>query len=177
MIYFGAFAGSFVLPRLADLKGRKPLFLSGLALYIFAIVFIVMFDILEVIYVLLFIAGISEAGRYYVGYVYMVEFQPLAYQSSVGLSIFIVHAFVKLFYDLYFAFISKQWLFFGILSIAGSVTCFCITTKMMIESPRWLIAAGKKEEAVKVFKYIQRKNSDCDQDKSILLDTHLQQID
>jgi MFS family permease len=33
----GAFLGSFVLPRLADIVGRKPMFLLGLALYILTV--------------------------------------------------------------------------------------------------------------------------------------------
>jgi len=66
---------------------------------------------------------------------------------------------VKLFYDFYFAFLSKQWIFFGVLSIICSITWFCVTYKLMVESPRWLIAAKKKDEAVEVFKYIQSKNS------------------
>ena len=74
VIYFGAFFGSFILPRLADLKGRKPLFMTGIGIYSFAIVCIVLTNSLDFIYFLLFLGGISEAGRYYVGYVYMVEF-------------------------------------------------------------------------------------------------------
>jgi len=74
MIYIGAFSGSLVIPRLADLKGRKPLFMTGIGIYTFAIVCIVLTNSLDFIYFLLFLGGISEAGRYYVGYVYMVEF-------------------------------------------------------------------------------------------------------
>lgn len=102
--------------------------------------------------------GVTEAGRYYVGYVYMVEFQPSSYQADVGLSIFVVHAIVKIFYDLYFALISKEWFFFCIMSIVGSLTCFIIVLKWLPESPRFLVAKHKVEPAKDTFNYMRRVN-------------------
>ena len=72
----GAFVGSFILPRAADVVGRKPMFLLGLAIYV-AVVIILYFNTnLYLAYVILFFGGISETGRYYVAYVYCVEFMP-----------------------------------------------------------------------------------------------------
>ena len=38
MFFAGTFSGSFVLPRAADVYGRRPLFLIGLAIYICVVV-------------------------------------------------------------------------------------------------------------------------------------------
>lgn len=44
-------------------------------------------------YFLLFMGGISETGRYYVAYVYLIEFVPKKYQNDAGLYIFMVFGF------------------------------------------------------------------------------------
>jgi MFS family permease len=74
--FIGAFIGSFILPRLADIKGRKPMFLLGLAIYVFVVLASLFNTSLYLAYVILFFGGISETGRYYVAYVYAVEMMP-----------------------------------------------------------------------------------------------------
>lgn len=76
MFFVGTFTGSFILPRAADIFGRKPLFLIGLSLYICVAIALYFVANLYLLYFLLFLGGISETGRYYVAYVYVVEFMP-----------------------------------------------------------------------------------------------------
>ena len=71
--FIGTFVGSFILPRLADIYGRKLLFITGLVLYIATVVGLIMATQLNILYALLVLGGISETGRYYVAYVYAVE--------------------------------------------------------------------------------------------------------
>ena len=71
--FVGTFIGSFILPRLADIYGRKLLFITGLVLYIATVVGLIMATQLNILYALLVLGGISETGRYYVAYVYAVE--------------------------------------------------------------------------------------------------------
>jgi len=71
--FIGTFIGSFILPRLADIYGRKLLFITGLVLYIATVVGLIMATQLNILYALLVLGGISETGRYYVAYVYAVE--------------------------------------------------------------------------------------------------------
>ena len=81
MFLFGCFAGSFVLPRSADVVGRKPIFILGLCIFLAVVVASLFCHKLWLCYVLLFLGGISETGRYYVAYVYLVEFMPKRYQD------------------------------------------------------------------------------------------------
>jgi MFS family permease len=74
--FVGAFFGSFVLPRLADVVGRKPMFQLGLVLYIVTVVGMIVSTNRIVLYFLLILGGISETGRYYVAYVYAIEILP-----------------------------------------------------------------------------------------------------
>ena len=78
MFFVGTFSGSFVLPRAADVYGRKPLFLIGLTLYICVVVALLFNRNLGLLYFLMFAGGVAETGRYYVAYVYIVEMMPKA---------------------------------------------------------------------------------------------------
>ena len=87
--FIGTFVGSFILPRLGDVYGRKPMFLLGLVIYIGALFGLLWCTSLSALYLLLICCGIGETGRYYVAYVYVIEIFPVKHQSLVGLCIFI----------------------------------------------------------------------------------------
>lgn len=90
----GSFVGSFILPRAADIVGRKPMFLTGLVIFMAVVITSLFCKSLYLAYFLLFMGGISETGRYYVAYVYLVEFMPIRLQNNAGLYIFVVFGFV-----------------------------------------------------------------------------------
>jgi MFS family permease len=71
LFYVGSFTGSFILPRLADIYGRKPIYYFGLILYGCTSLIYPFSHTIYINYVLILLGGISEAGRYYVGFVYM----------------------------------------------------------------------------------------------------------
>ena len=77
--FVGTFAGSFVLPRASDVYGRKPLNLIGLVIFFGVVVSSFFVKNLYLLYFIIFMGGISETGRYYVAYVYAIEFMPIKY--------------------------------------------------------------------------------------------------
>jgi putative MFS transporter len=76
MFFAGAFIGSLVLPRLADIFGRRPIYMFGLALYALTALCYPFSMSLTFNYCLIFLGGISESARYYVGFVYLQELMP-----------------------------------------------------------------------------------------------------
>ena len=82
--FIGCFFGSFILPRIADIKGRKPMFLLGLFLYIVCVFGLLFSKNKALMYTFLVIGGISETGRYYVAYVYAIEIMPKRLQNEFG---------------------------------------------------------------------------------------------
>jgi len=76
MFFAGAFIGSLILPRLADLYGRRPIYLFGLCLYALTAITYPFSKSLELNFGLIFLGGISESARYYVGFVYLQEMVP-----------------------------------------------------------------------------------------------------
>ena len=152
MFFFGAFIGSFILPRVADLIGRRPIYLFGLSLYCLTALFHPFSGSIYFTFILIFLGGISESGRYYVGFVYLQELMPPSkWQTYSGLMIFIVHAIAKICYDLYFYKISKNWIGIGIISICFVIGALISVIRIMPESPRYLFSKGKEAEARKSF--------------------------
>lgn len=74
--FIGCFIGSFILPRAADIVGRKPMFMLGIVLYIITVIGLLMSTSRSLLYAFLVLGGISETGRYYVAYVYAIEIMP-----------------------------------------------------------------------------------------------------
>jgi len=109
MFLVGCFVGSFMLPRAADIIGRKPIFILGLCIFMFVVVTSLFCYNLYFCFFLLFMGGISETGRYYVAYVYLVEFMPLKDQDAAGLYIFMAFGFTMMFIAVQFWFIFNFW--------------------------------------------------------------------
>ena len=74
--FLGCFGGSFILPRAADIIGRKPLFCLGLILNMIALVGLYFGRSEVTLFLSLVLGGIGETGRYYVAYIYAVEILP-----------------------------------------------------------------------------------------------------
>jgi len=105
MLYLaGAFAGSCFLPRLADIYGRKPIYISGLVLYLIVVFFTLILTNKYLLLVLMVLGGISESAKYYVGYVYAIEILPKRFSSFGGLTIFTCFSTAKLIICFYFMF-------------------------------------------------------------------------
>lgn len=151
-----------MLPRAADVVGRKPMFLLGLVLYFLVIIMLLFTSSLYFTYFILFIGGISETGRYYVAYVYCVEMMPKKFQSLSGLMIFVVFGCLQILFSIYFWFISKQWENMAYCSAFLCVASFVMTILYLPETPRFLFGKKKFDEARKVLRKIAVFNGRLD---------------
>jgi membrane protein YdbS with pleckstrin-like domain len=71
-----------------------------------------------------------------------------------GLAIFLVFAFVKMFFCVYFWFISKNWFGMAYIALVTCIISLVMTIFVIPESPRYLYGRKKFEEtrtALKVF--------------------------
>ena len=147
MFFLGTFLGSFILPRAADVYGRKPLFLIGLALYIGVAIALIFVENLYTLYVLMFLGGISETGRYYVAYVYIVEMMPAKVQDAFGIYIFFVFAFAMTWIALQFWFITKDVFVNNYIALAMAGFSWITVIFFVPESPRFLFSTKQYEKA------------------------------
>ena len=131
--------GSFILPRLADIFGRRPMFLLGLILYIATVVGMIFATDIKVLYALLVLGGISETGRYYVAYVYAVEIMPKSSQNIAGLTIFMTFSVCKIMVCSYFFWSeAKDWKHLSYVAILFATYSLVMTFFFLPESPKFL---------------------------------------
>lgn len=162
MFFIGCFAGSFVLPRAADVYGRKPLFLIGLSLYIVVVIALYFVRSLGWLYFLLFLGGVSETGRYYVAYVYCVEMMPERVQNATGLYIFLVFGFAMTYIALQFWFITKDCYVNNWIALGLALLSLVLVTTWLPESPRYLFSRKEFAKAKKVIHQIAKTNNKLD---------------
>ena len=146
----GAFFGSFILPRAADVIGRKPMFLTGLVIFMCVVITSLFCKNLYLAYFLLFMGGISETGRYYVAYVYLVEFMPIRLQNSAGLYIFVVFGFVMTYIAMQFWFIIKYWQINAAIALVLAFASLILTVAWLPESARFYYGRKRFREAAAV---------------------------
>jgi len=138
MFFLGAFAGSFILPRAADIVGRRPIFLLGVSIYICVVVGLYFCDNLYLLYFLLFAGGISETGRYYVAYVYVVEMMPKNVQDTAGLYIFMVFGVAMTYIALQFWFLTKDVYVNNFIALGLALISLVSVTFWLPETPHFL---------------------------------------
>ena len=161
--FIGAFVGSFILPRLADIVGRKPMFILGIILYVLSNIGTLLSRSLPMLYATIILGGVSETGRYYVAYVYAIEIMPERLQHISGLAIFFFMASIKIIVCLYFwTSEAKDWKVMSYIALGCAIVSFIGTIFFMPESPRFLLKKKKFSECAKILMAIQRTNKGAD---------------
>mmetsp|Transcript_28234 Transcript_28234/g.37664 ORF Transcript_28234/g.37664 Transcript_28234/m.37664 type:complete len:181 (-) Transcript_28234:911-1453(-) len=158
MFFVGTFLGSFVLPRAADIYGRKPLFLIGLTLYIAVVVALYFNRSLPLLYTLMFLGGVSETGRYYVAYVYCVEMMPKSVQDATGIYIFLVFGFAMTYIGLQFWYLTKDVYLNNWIALFVGLASWLTVLFWLPESPRFFYGHKKFDKAREVILKMARVN-------------------
>ena len=114
-----------------------------------------------VVYICLFLLGISIAARYYVGYTFNLEFQPKRSQVIVSVVQFASESLVYLMCIAYFVYISNRWIPLQIPNLVGTLIGI-IFVYFMPETPRFLVATKKYDTARGVFASIAKHNGISD---------------
>ncbi len=135
----GICVGCLFITKLADIHGRKPIYLLGLILNFVLITILIFVNSVIPIFVCLFFLGISITCRYYVGYSYSLEFQPASSQIIVSIALFVSEAIVYLLDIVYFAFLSKNWIWLQIPNLIFTAIGI-IYVIWMPETPRFLVS-------------------------------------
>jgi MFS family permease len=107
MIFAGWAVAATFLPRLADLYGRKKIYICSLLVqFIFYLGIILSHDI-KLTTAFNFFLGMASVGRATISYLSAMELIPKSKQSLIGTIIQIFNSFVTLFAVIFFYYISK----------------------------------------------------------------------
>ena len=157
LFLIGIVIGCSTLTRLGDVYGRKPIYLIGLVLHLFFTIGIITTNNLLFAYLLLFVFGLSVTSKYYVGYTYLLEMQPRSHHVLVSTTMFLFESVVFIFMCIYFWKLSDDWKPLQVPNLVLAVYGLFFLI-MMPESPRFLVASKRYDEARRVFKWIGTKN-------------------
>lgn len=84
MIFFAGYAiGSAIIPKLADLYGRKRPFFAINVLSLISLIIIVTVPQLQIVLMCLFLIGLVTSGNFTIGICYMGEFVPEGYDTML----------------------------------------------------------------------------------------------
>jgi MFS family permease len=83
-MFLGWTLAAFVLPRLADIYGRRLVFMSSILLQSLIFFGLYFSSILYLTYVLMFFFGAAAVGRCSVSYLYLMEVLPKSQQVLTG---------------------------------------------------------------------------------------------
>lgn len=146
-IFLGWSIGCVVIAPLADKFGRRtPFLVCNFVNCIIVSLFLVITDIRIFIF-FCFIFGMMRAGTYSVGYVFFVEQLPKSHRIQLGLLIDLFEAAVIIYIGLYLQYASQNWIWLQLFGIASMLTGTTICFFVVKETPRFLLARGKRSSA------------------------------
>ncbi|XP_077874921.1 solute carrier family 22 member 2 isoform X2 [Ictidomys tridecemlineatus] len=152
----GFFVGSMGIGYLADRFGRKSCLLG--TILINALSGVLMAIAPTYTWMLLFrlIQGLVSKAGWLIGYILITEFVGLSYRRTVG--IFYQVSFtvgLLVLAGVAYALPHWRWLQFA---VTLPNFCFLLYYWCIPESPRWLISQNKNAKAMRIIKYIAKKN-------------------
>ena len=157
--FFAGWAfSSFIIPRLADVYGRRVTFIYSMVLQTLAFIGVIFSRDINITTVLMFFMGIAAPARTTIGFLYLMELLPAKSRPLAAISHHFVASFVNVVGCLYFWLISKNWRWLEIMAcFIGLIACLgaCI----MPESPKFYISNKKYDEARQAVNKIAKWNN------------------
>lgn len=84
ILFIGWSGAAFVLPRIADIMGRKPVFCVSMLIQTFAYIGLFLSQNIYVTYFFMFLFGTASVGRCSISFLYLMELLPKGQQVLVG---------------------------------------------------------------------------------------------
>ncbi|QQP40977.1 Uncharacterized protein FKW44_015212, partial [Caligus rogercresseyi] len=166
----GMLVGSFLLGFLSDMYGRKTALIASVLLVSIPSTIASFATNVYVFSFLRFLTGMGGIGCFMVCFVLVVEYVSLEYTLLIGVSIEIPFAIGELILGLE-AYFVRDWVSLQLVAYTPLIALLGLWF-IIPESPRWLLSAGKEEEARKVIAQAVEDNGKGDLDLELLLSRH-----
>jgi MFS family permease len=112
MFFAGWTTSAFVLPRTADIYGRRKVYLLAMTAHLLIYIGELFSRNIKLTTALQFFFGTMSVGRATIGYLLTLELVPEDSQATVGTMLQFCSSSVTVLACIYFYFISKYWLWF-----------------------------------------------------------------
>lgn len=163
--FIGQLLFSPIIPKLQDRFGRKPVFNACSFVNFLTLLFMLFLPgrrnpSQALLYVLIFVNGMSTVGRVITGYTYFTEFYPEKYQSVVGTTWSVMEGLVVILMVIYFVYISKSWYWIILYAASTNLLFQAIAIWLLPESPKWLNEQKRYVECVRALKRMASFNGE-----------------
>ena len=139
-IYFAGYSiACFIIPRIADIYGRKYIVVVSLWIQLIIIIGITVSKNFFLTLGFMFFFGTVSVGRSTVNYLYLLELVPKERKVFIGTLINAINECTYIFSSLYFKYVSKEIIWIMILAIIVNLICG-IGLIFLPESPEFLYA-------------------------------------
>ena len=158
-VYFiGEVLFTVLVTRLGDVYGRKWVCWICSALSVPIQLGFLLSTNLTFTIALFFLLGACTPGKLHISFVYLTELVPERYRTAVGTVILFSDASTMAWQTLYFRLVTKEWIYFQILSLVMNIIAVLGILFLIPESPKYQHAVGKIEECQKNMQYIAKVN-------------------
>ena len=146
------------IPRLADIYGRKMIFVGSLIMQAPTIYALILSSSVKLTTALLFVMGVLSAGRMSVGFLYIQEMVPAPSRAITGTLAITFDCMTMIWATIYFMYISHYTIYWEYYAVFQNVAAVCLIMMHVPESPKWLYEKGRFSEAKSSLMYLARKN-------------------
>lgn len=144
--FAGVILGMFIIPRLADLKGRKWPIIACSFLQVPLYIWMFFMSTLIEAYVIFFFFGVGFVGNVSIGPLYIQEFLQKRHRAISICVIQTLEGFVVILCVLYFVYITKDWkpwYYF----VLGQQLLIIVGLLWLPESPEYYFSKGRFAES------------------------------
>ena len=156
-MFVGYTASSIVLPRLADIYGRKVIFRGFFIMHSLGVGLIMFIPNYIAIYFGLFLVGSASTLRSAIGYVYSLEFIETSKQNIASSIMKTIDVTIPIWLSLLYMYTSNEWRHYYLASFVIGLMVWA-SSFLIPESPGFLIAQNRFDEAKNVISQISRVN-------------------
>eukprot|EP00347_Sterkiella_histriomuscorum_P019689 403340662 len=157
MYFAGWTISCLIVPRLADLYGRKWPIICCSCISFVLILGLILSNNLNLSIALFFFLGMCQTGKISTVYVMMLELIPQFSTTILGTIVQLLDGATLIWSSIYFRYISKDWLWF---QVFGLCTCgvACVLQFFLPESPKYQYSKRNYNQARKGLAYIAKIN-------------------
>ena len=157
--YFAGWTSAAIMvPRLADLYGRKFIWLLAMLFQAPAIFGLIASDSVLLTQVLLFVMGLCAAGRVSVGFLYVMEVIPTASRGFISFLLGSIDCMTMIYATVYFKYLTHDSIYWELFSGCQNILMLILVLYYLPESPRWLYEKGQYQKAKETLIMIANKN-------------------
>ncbi|XP_071800449.1 solute carrier family 22 member 4-like [Asterias amurensis] len=156
IFFFGFMAGSFVFGVISDWFGRKNALIVAMLMWFLGLLATPFCSELWHLYLVRFITGMGQLGRWIPAYVMVNEFVGQRWRIVVGVLIGVSYSLGYMLVAIIAMYIDK-WRVLAFIPVIPVFLCI-ILTMFLSESVRWLLSKGRVKEAEDVIRKVGKWN-------------------